>query len=69
MDRQEALPDAPVTRRERVFCTGIRSDGRRCGQELFDKVSRARQRGDECDPETRAGHERRDADQDPIPGL
>lgn len=69
MDRQEALPDAPVARRVRVFCRGIRADGRRCNQELFDEVSRARRMGEECDPQTRGGHERRDVDQDPLPGL
>ncbi|MFF1574740.1 DUF6011 domain-containing protein [Leifsonia sp. NPDC058292] len=68
MDRQEALPDAPVARRVRVFCRGIRG-GRRCGRELFDDLSRARRLGPECDPETRGGHERRDVDQEPIPGL
>lgn len=65
---QDALT-GPVARRPRIYCRGIRSDGRRCGQELFDDISRARGRGAECDPNTRGGHERRDVDQEPIPGL
>jgi hypothetical protein len=69
MDRQEPLPDAPVTRRVRVFCQGLRANGRRCGRELTDELSRSRRLGPECDPDTRAGHQRRDADQEPIPGL
>lgn len=69
MDRQEALSETPQARRARVYCRGIRADGRRCRQELTDNISRARGLGRECDPDTRNGHDRRDVDQDPIPGL
>ncbi|MFM9373300.1 DUF6011 domain-containing protein [Streptomyces sp. Da 82-17] len=61
-DQQESLPAPAPVRPGRVWC-------RRCGRPLHDPVSRARRYGAECDPQTRAGHDRRDADQDPIPGL
>ncbi len=63
-NRQEALP-APVSGdRRRVSCKGWR-----CGRELTDPDSRRRGYGPECDPDQRGGHDRRDIDQDPIPGL
>jgi hypothetical protein len=62
MTRQEALTEQPSGPRRRVWCRG-------CRKELTDPDSRTRGYGPECDPDTRAGHERRDADQDPIPGL
>ncbi|MFD8777495.1 DUF6011 domain-containing protein [Streptomyces sp. NPDC059916] len=62
IQRQEALTEPPSGLRRRVYC-------RRCKRELTDPDSRARRLGPECDPETRGGHERRDVDQDAIPGL
>ncbi|MER8003001.1 DUF6011 domain-containing protein [Streptomyces sp. NPDC095613] len=62
MDRQEALTDPPPGPRRRVWC-------RKCGRELADPESRRRRLGPECDPDIRTGHKRKDADQDPIPGL
>ncbi|MFC9497671.1 DUF6011 domain-containing protein [Streptomyces sp. NPDC056982] len=62
IQRQEALTEAPSGLPKRVWC-------RRCGRELKDAESRSRRMGPECDPETRGGHERRDVDQDALPGL
>lgn len=59
---QDALTEAPAGLPSRVYC-------QRCGRELTDPESRARRYGSECDPETRGGHQRRDVDQEPIPGL
>jgi hypothetical protein len=61
-EQQEALTGPVPGARRRVWC-------RRCGRELRDPVSRLRQMGRECDPNHPAGHDRRDVDQDPIPGL
>ncbi|MDX3283985.1 DUF6011 domain-containing protein [Streptomyces scabiei] len=62
--RQEPLLDPPPGLRRRRWCQGPG-----CGRELTDQVSRMRGYGPECDPEPRNRHERRDVDQDPIPGL
>jgi hypothetical protein len=51
--------------RHRVWCRGWR-----CGRELFDRTSRSRGYGEECDPEPRTTSSARfDIDQDTIPGL
>ncbi|MGW0188147.1 DUF6011 domain-containing protein [Streptomyces sp. NPDC003362] len=60
--QQEPLPEAPAGRRAPVWCRG-------CRRPLTDRTSRLRGWGPECDPDARAGHERRDVDQDPILGL
>ena len=60
--RQEALPAVESGPRRRVWCRG-------CRRELSDPESVRRQWGPECDPDTRNSHERRDIDQDTIPGL
>jgi hypothetical protein len=60
--QQEPLPEAPAGRRAPVWC-------RECRRPLKDPESRRRRLGPECDPDARTGYERRDVDQDPIPGL
>jgi hypothetical protein len=60
--QQEPLPESVPGRPARVWC-------RRCKRELTDRESRLRGWGPECDPDARTGYERRDVDQDPIPGL
>ncbi|MGV9891643.1 DUF6011 domain-containing protein [Streptomyces sp. NPDC003395] len=60
--QQEPLTGPVPGLRRRVWC-------KRCRRELHDAESRRRQLGRECDPDARGGHERRDVDQDPIPGL
>lgn len=62
-DRQETLLIDPGDR-TRVWC---RAPG--CGRELTDEISRMRGVGPEHDPEPRAGYDRHDVDQEPIPGL
>jgi hypothetical protein len=62
MRRQEALPEVESGPRRRVWCRG-------CRRELTDSISRARGWGAECDPDTRNSHQRRDVDQEPLPGL
>ncbi|QLJ06766.1 hypothetical protein HZZ00_37695 (plasmid) [Streptomyces sp. NEAU-sy36] len=61
---QEALTGQPSGLRRRVWCRGPG-----CGRELHDEESRRRGYGPECDPDYRTRLERRDVDQDPIPGL
>jgi len=63
-DQQEALAPLSSGMRRRVWCKGLG-----CGRELFDLESRRRGYGEECDPDYRTGHNRRDVDQEPIPGL
>ncbi|MEZ7005643.1 DUF6011 domain-containing protein [Streptomyces sp. AD55] len=59
---QEALTGPVPGLRRRVWCRG-------CRRPLTDPESRTRGWGAECDPEPRTGHDPRDVDQDPIPGL
>jgi hypothetical protein len=60
--QQDALTGPVPGLRRRVWCRG-------CRRELSDPESIRRRWGPECDPDTRNGHDRRDVDQDPIPGL
>ncbi|MFF8910545.1 DUF6011 domain-containing protein [Streptomyces olivaceoviridis] len=60
--QQESLTEQPSGLRRRVWCRG-------CRRELADPESRARGWGEECDPDYRTRLERREVDQDPIPGL
>ena len=63
-EQQEALTEQPSGLRRRVWCRGTG-----CHHELTDPESRARGYGPVCDPDYRTRLERRDVDQEPIPGL
>ncbi|MEU9578790.1 DUF6011 domain-containing protein [Streptomyces chilikensis] len=58
------LPPPPGDRPRVVLCRNPH-----CRRELTDPVSRLRGWGPECDREYRMAHQRRDVDQDPLPGM
>lgn len=61
--RQPALVGTAGLARVKIVCT-------ECKRELTDKVSRARRKGPECDPEPRNGQgPDHHVDQDPLPGT
>ena len=64
IEQQEALTGPVPGQRRRVWCRGAG-----CRHELHTEESRRRGYGPICDPDYRTRLERRDVDQDPIPGL